>query len=151
MSQEQTIWKGHPAFIVNLPMDILAIIFVGIIFYFNLPLFVLILPLVFILWNFLTTNTTIYHLTTERLKSSYGVFNKRIDELELYRVKDYRIEQPFVLRIFSLGNIILDTSDKSNPMIILRAVPDSEKLLNSIRINVEERRKLKSIREVDIN
>lgn len=151
MLQEQTVWKGHPAFIVNLPMDILAIIFICVIFYFNLPLFLIILPLVFILWNFLTTNTTVYHLTTERLKSSDGIFNKKINELELYRVKDYRIEQPFFLRIFSLGNVILDTSDKSNPMIVMRAVPDSENLLNSIRKNVEDRRKLKSIRELDIN
>lgn len=151
MSQEQTIWQGHPGFIVSLPIDVLAIIFMGIIFYFSLPLFIVIFPLMFIFWNFLTIKTTVYHLTNERLKSSYGVFNKTLEELELYRVKDYKIEKPFFLRIFSLGNIILDTSDKSNPIVILKAIPDPEELLDSIRKSVEERRRLKSIREIDIN
>jgi uncharacterized membrane protein YdbT with pleckstrin-like domain len=151
MSQEQTIWKGNPSFVINLTMDVLSIFVIFCIIFFNVPIYFIALPLLFMLWNFLSIKTTVYQLTTERLKSSYGILNKRIDELELYRVKDYRVEQPLHLRVFGLGNIILDTSDKSNPVMVLRAVLGSEELLNSIRKYVEERRSSKSIREIDIN
>lgn len=151
MSQEQTIWKGNPSFVINLIMDILSILVIFCIIFFNVPIYFIALPIIFIVWNFLSIKTTVYQLTTERLKSSYGILNKRIDELELYRVKDYRVEQPLHLRLFGLGNIILDTSDKSNPVMILRAIPSPEELINSIRKHVEERRSSKSIREIDIN
>ena len=151
MSQEQIIWKGHPSFVINLIMDLLSIFVIFCIIFFNVPIYFIALPILFMLWNFLSIKTTVYQLTTERLKVSHGILNKKINELELYRVKDYRIEQPLHLRLFGLGNIILDTSDKSNPVMILRAVPSSEELLNSIRKNVEERRSSKSIREIDIN
>lgn len=151
MSQEQTIWKGNPSFVINLIMDILSIFVIFCIVFFSVPIYFIALPLIFILWNFLSVKTTVYQLTTERLKSSYGILNKRIDELELYRVKDYRVEQPLHLRVFGLGNVILDASDKSNPVMVLRAIPNSEELLNSIRKHVEERRSSKYIRELDVN
>lgn len=151
MSQEQIIWKGHPSFVINLIMDLLSIFVIFCIIFFNVPIYFIALPILFMLWNFLSIKTTVYQLTTERLKVSHGILNKKINELELYRVKDYRVEQPLHIRLFGLGNIILDTSDKSNPVMILRAISNSEELLNSIRKHVEERRSSKSIRELDIN
>ena len=151
MSQEQTIWKGNPSFVINLIMDVLSILVILCIIFFNVPIYFVALPILFMLWNFLSIKTTVYQLTTERLKVSHGILNKKINELELYRVKDYRVEQPLHIRLFGLGNIILDTSDKSNPVMILRAISNSEELLNSIRKHVEERRSSKSIRELDIN
>ena len=151
MSQEQTIWKGNPSFVINLIMDMLSIFVIFCIIFFNVPIYFVALPILFMLWNFLSIKTTVYQLTTERLKVSHGILNKKINELELYRVKDYRVEQPLHIRLFGLGNIILDTSDKSNPVMVLRAISNSEELLNSIRKHVEERRSSKSIRELDIN
>ena len=78
MMQEQTIWKGNPSFVINLIMDILSIFVIFCILFFNVPIYFIALPLIFILWNFLSVKTTVYQLTTERLKSSYGILNKRI-------------------------------------------------------------------------
>lgn len=150
MEQEKTIWKGTPSFAINLIMDIISIIVIFCILFLNIPFYFVALPLLFILWNFLSVKTTVYQLTNERLKTSFGILNKRVDELELYRVKDYRLEQPLYLRLFGLGNIILDTSDRSNPIMILKAVPEPSELLDCIRKHVEERRTSKSIREIDI-
>ena len=151
MNEEKIIWKGNPSYVINLTMDIISIFAVFAILFFNVPNYFVILPILFMIWNFLSVATTRYQLSTERLRTSFGILNKRIDELELYRVKDYRIEQPLFLRMFSLGNIVLETSDKSNPILILKAVPNAIMLLDTIRKNVEERRSSKSIREIDIN
>ena len=112
-------------------------------------LFFLVIPVFYALWQWLVVKMTKYELTTERLRTRYGVLNKKTDELELYRVRDYKFDQPFFLRLFSLGNIILQTSDRSHPTVVIRAIPDGEQLREQIRTHVEACRVAKRVREVD--
>jgi len=139
MAEERTVWLGTPSQVVNLGSFILL----GLFFWLVIPLFV-------ILWKWLVVKNTKYELTTERLRMRHGVFNKKTDELELYRVRDYKFDQPFFLRIFSLGNIILQSSDKSHPHVVLRAIPNGEELREQLRTYVEACRTRKGVREVDI-
>ena len=92
---------------------------------------------------------TILGLTSERIRLSRGILGKSHDELELYRVKDSTLEQPFFLRLFGLGNIVLDTSDRSTPIFTFKAVPDPSALRDELRTHVEARRTAKQVREVD--
>jgi uncharacterized membrane protein YdbT with pleckstrin-like domain len=102
------------------------------------------------LWQWLVVRNTIYELTTERLKLRRGVLNKHMDEVELYRVRDYQLEQPLFLRLFGLGNIALQTSDRSHPVLRLRAIRNGEQLYEQIRAAVEECRTRKGVRELDV-
>jgi len=133
---EETIWSGTPSQVLNLGtfilMGLLAIPLLG-------------LPLLVILWQWLVIKNTRYELTTERLITRISVLSRKTDELELYRVKDYAMEQPLFLRMFGLANIVLDTADRSHPRIVLRAVPDGERLRNQIRNQVEQCRSRKKI------
>src|SRR5680860_1073919 len=122
MSQEQTIWSGTPSQVINLGTYILCVLF-----------FWLIIPVFILLWKWLVVRNTQYELTTQRLRLRSGVLNKESSTLELYRVKDFTVEQPLFLRLFSVANIILETSDKSHPTVVLRAVPDAEALASTIR------------------
>jgi uncharacterized membrane protein YdbT with pleckstrin-like domain len=139
MAEERTVWLGTPSQVVNLGSFILL----GLFFWLVIPLFV-------ILWKWLVVKNTKYELTTERLRMRHGVFNKKTDELELYRVRDYKFDQPFFLRIFSLGDIILQSSDKSHPHVVLQAIPNGEELREQLRTYVEACRTRKGVREVDI-
>lgn len=139
MAEERTVWTGTPSQVINLPVFIVC----GLLFWLIAPLFIMV-------WKWLVIWNTRYELTTERLKTRVGVINKKMDELELYRVRDYKLDQPLMLRLFSLGNIILQTSDRSNPVVMLRAVPDAEQLREQIRALVEECRRQKGVREVDV-
>ncbi|PCJ47671.1 MAG: hypothetical protein COA74_11080 [Gammaproteobacteria bacterium] len=138
MTIETKIWSGSPSQVVNIIPFILSVLFIWLIF-----------PLFIILWKWLVTKTTTYELTNQRLTTRSGVFNKTVDELELYRIKDHRLDQPFFLRIFSLGNIILDTSDKTHPTVVISAISNVDKIRGDIRTFVEERRDNKRVREVD--
>ena len=111
--------------------------------------FWLVFPLFIILWKWLEVKNIKYELSSERLKTRSGVLNKTTNELELYRVKDYRLDRPLLLRLFSVGNLVLETSDKSSPTVVIQAVPDGEELLGKIRHYVEIRRDQKRVREVD--
>jgi hypothetical protein len=70
--------------------------------------------------------------------------------LELYRVRDYRLEQPFLLRLFSLSILTLTTSDKTHPIVVLRAIPRGEELREQMRTYVEEARMRRGVREIDL-
>ena len=138
MSTETTIWKGTPSHVPHLPEYLLWAL-----------LSPLVVPAFILLWRWLVVRSTRYELTTERLKTRQGVFNKKLDELELYRVRDYKLDQPFFLRLFGLGNITLQTSDRSHPEIVIRAIRESEPLRDQIRGAVESCRTRKNVREVD--
>lgn len=138
MSEEEHVWSGTPSQVINLG----TFIVMGLLFWLIVPLFVM-------LWKWLVVKNIKYELTTERLRLQYGVLNKVTDELELYRVRDYKLDQPLMLRLFSVGNIILETSDRSHPQVIIQAIPNGQDLRDLLRDHVEACRVKKRVREVD--
>lgn len=136
---ETEVWAGSPSQILNAK----PFFWCGLFFW-------LVIPLAFMFWKWLEVRNIRYEVSSERIRSRQGVFSKKVDYVELYRVKDFRIEQPFIYRLFSVANLILDTSDRSHPLMILRAVPNAEWLKDQIRANVERLRVQKHVRELDV-
>ena len=96
------------------------------------------------------TRTTLYELTTQRLKVTRGILNRRLDELELFRVKDYVMDQPLFLRLAGVGQITLVTSDATTHRIILRAIADVQAVRETLRTAVQSERDRKRVREIDV-
>jgi uncharacterized membrane protein YdbT with pleckstrin-like domain len=138
-STDELVWSGSPSQVVNLPVFAICLLFCW-----------LVVPIFIALWKWLVVRNIRYELTTERLKLRQGVLNRVLDEVELYRVRDYRLEQPLFLRIFSLGNIIIRTTDSTNPFVTLRAIRDPERVLELVRRYVEECRARKNVRAIDL-
>ena len=138
-TDEQVVWTDSPSQVLNLPVYVVCAL-----------LFWLVIPIFYAGWRWLVLRNIRYELTTERLKIRQGVLNKELDELELYRVRDYRLEQPFWLRLFSLGNIMLNTTDTSNPYILLRGIRNCENVYEQIRRYVEECRVRKRVLPLDL-
>ena len=139
MPTEESVWTGSPSQLINAPVFIVC----GLTFFLVVPVFIA-------LWKWLVLRNLTYELTSERLRIRQGVLNKELDELELYRVRDYRLERPFILRIFSLGNIILTTTDTTHPVVVLRAIRDGERVREQIRRHVEECRVKKRVLPLDL-
>jgi len=139
MADEEVVWTGSPSHWVNAPVYFLCAL-----------LFWLVVPVFVAVWKWLVLRNVRYELTTERLRVRQGVLNKELDELELYRVRDYKLDQPFFLRIFSLGNITLRSSDTSHPVVALRAIRDGEAVRERIRRHVEECRVKKRVLPLDL-
>jgi uncharacterized membrane protein YdbT with pleckstrin-like domain len=158
MDEERTLWDGNPSQIINLPIFILcalvagALIGAAILFRVKLEAgaYALggaaVIPLFIGFWKWLRTRTTKYHLTTERLHLTCGIFSRTTEDLELYRVKDYHIYEPFIMRMFGLADIVLNTMDDQNPTVNLKAVPDGKGLRDQIRKHVELCRQHKQVR-----
>ena len=90
-----------------------------------------------------------YEITPEELKYFSGILSRKHEFIELYRVKDFRIERPFIYRLFGLGNLIIYTSDKTTPVFRMEAVRKPEDTYAILRGFVERNRREKHVLEVD--
>ena len=86
------VWKGRPSQLTN----ILVYLFL---------FWTIVIPL----YRYLKTRFTIFELTSDRFRTKIGILSQKVDELELYRVRDYEVFKPFLLRLFGLGNLTLIT------------------------------------------
>ena len=80
------------------------------------------------IWRYLVIRCEIFELTSQRLRISHGVFNQKIDEIELYRVKDVLVERKWWMRILNLGSLYIETSDRSLPQVTSPAIPNAIEL-----------------------
>ena len=103
------------------------------------------------IWAWLKVKCRVYTLTSERLLIEDGVFNKTHETLELYRVRDMQVTEPFWLRLFGLQNIQLLATDVTTESTVLDYIPSSLNLRDEFRKNVEECRRRKGVREVGVD
>lgn len=153
---ENTLWKGHSSQWVHFWFYFFCIIIavasaVGA--FFTAGVAALGIPIALIMWaiRWWVTKCTSYELTTQRLKISSGILNRRLEELELFRVKDYAMVQPLFLRLLGLGNLTMITSDISTPTIAIKAIPRVEEVREMLRTTVQNERDRKRVRELDVD
>ncbi len=65
------------------------------------------------IWCGLPWTFTVYSFDEERIFVDTGFFNKRQDEIRMYRVLDITVTRKFGQRLFGMGSIQLKTSDKT--------------------------------------
>lgn len=164
MNEEKLIWKGSSSQIINArPLSLCTLsallIIVAYVLLSKTPdassmaayiLLLLIVPVAFALWKYLLNRTRVYEITTQRLKTTVGVFSTRTTELELYRVKDITLVQPFYQRLLGLGRIELTTNDASDHSIRLDAIPHMPHMSEQLRASVEACRDQKRVRLAEL-
>lgn len=155
MTEETTFWKDSPSQWLNIGRYgaalLLAILIAIAGYYYNPAFYALIIPLAWAVWSYLSVRCQTYELTTERLRITRGVINQNIDEVELYRVKDLIVERKWWMRLTGLGNIHLETSDRSLPHVDIPAIRDCINLREDLRKKVEAMRDKKRVREMDFD
>ena len=88
---------------------------------------------------------TKYTLTHDILYVSNGVLTKREEELRLYKVTDISLARSLGQRMMGLGSILLESSDKSTPMLILENVKNSQVIKDRLSQLVEENKRGASV------
>ncbi len=112
---------------------------------------VLVIPIPWAVWKLATTATTDYAVTSQRLTLRQGVFNRTLEEIELYRIKDTTLTKSFWQRVLGLGSVVVESSDASMPRMVIPCVKDAEQVRQTIRQNVEAVRRARGVRELDVN
>lgn len=94
-----------------------------------------------------------YELTDQRLIIKSGILMKRIDEIELYRVKDVTVDFSLLNQIVDIGTISLRSSDTTTKggAFQLVGVPRARELREQLRTLVDQARRKRGVRELDVD
>ncbi len=107
---------------------------------------------VIILVKWIQNLATTYEVTEDRLILRKGIFVKSIDEIELYRVKDIRIDFTLINQWAGIGTISILSSDETTRAAPL-SIPDIENAQarrEELRRLVDTARQKRRVREVDM-
>lgn len=109
--------------------------------------------LVIIAWRWLRNVSESYELTDQRLIINSGIFNKRTDEIELFRVKNVAVDYTLINQWVDIGRITIQSSDAttgSEPLVLVD-IPQARALREKMRTLVNAARQARGVREIDID
>jgi len=131
---EELLFQGNPALLASLG-PLLVCIFtlgLGLLYY----------------WGH--SRSTSYRITTQRVVVETGLFSKRLDQIDLYRIHDYVVERPFGQRLMGTGNLVLSTQDRTTPAVKLAGLStDVVKLYEQLRKATEVEKRRRGVRVLD--
>ena len=171
MIQNTFYFKSRPSQLINLETFLLTILAVPVIFLmdeilkqqlpvhfipaklavhiYRLPCYLGVFVLLNLAYQILRVYCIRYEIHAEELRYYSGIFRRKHEFIENYRIKDYRVESPLIYRLFGLGSLIIYTSDKTTPVFRLDAIRNPEEKQIILRGLVELSRREKHVFEVD--
>jgi membrane protein YdbS with pleckstrin-like domain len=74
-----------------------------------------------------------YRITDRSIDVEMGVFSKRIDTLQLWRVQHLDFRQTLLERILGIATIEVVTTDRTEPQLRIRGLPASREIFDRLR------------------
>ncbi len=108
--------------------------------------------LIIVLIKWVENISTTYEITEDRLILRRGIFVKSIDEVELYRVKDVRLDFTLINQWANIGTITVTSSDETtrDAPLVVRDVDNANARREDLRRLVEAARQKRRVREMDV-
>ncbi len=108
--------------------------------------------LIIVLVKWIQNLATTYEVTEERLILHKGIINKSIDEIELYRIKDVRIDFSLINQWADIGTITISSSDETtrDGDLVIPYVEQARARREKLRDLVNAARRLRGVREIDM-
>jgi membrane protein YdbS with pleckstrin-like domain len=97
---------------------------------------------------FVTTlirRSTKMRITNRSVENEMGVFSKKIDVLELWRIRDVRYKQGLLDRILGISHIEVFTKDVTTPHLEIVGLPSGRQLFERLRDSIEIQRQSKRV------
>ena len=116
------------------------------------PLLLTGLAVLIVLWKWIQNMAALYEITPERLIVRRGIFMKSIDEIELYRIKDVRMDFSLLNQWAGIGNICLASSDETTRVgdLVMRHIEKARERREELRRLVDQSRQRRGVRELDM-
>ena len=80
---------------------------------------------------------TKYSMTDDRLFIETGFLNLHCEEILLYRVRDICLHLSLYQRLFGMGSVVIQTSDKSAPTVELKNIAHPREVKEQLHRQVE--------------
>ena len=81
---------------------------------------------------------TKYSMSDDRIFCEKGLLSVKFEEILLYRVRDISMKITLGQRIFGVGSILLQSSDKTSPVLELKSIKNPREVKEMIHRQVEE-------------
>ncbi|MEA3028703.1 MAG: hypothetical protein QOG13_28 [Sphingomonadales bacterium] len=106
-----------------------------------------------IIWKWLENMASKYEVTEERLIVRRGIISKSIDEIELYRIKDVRIDFSIINQLAGIGRITISSSDETtrDGDLVLSNIERAQERRETLRRLVDTARQKRRVREIDMH
>ena len=116
------------------------------------PLALTALGLIVLVVKFVQNLAATFQISEERLIIRRGILFKSIDEIELYRIKDVRIDFTLINQVAGIGTICVSSSDETtrNGDLVMRHVERAQARRETLRRLVDTARQKRRVREVDM-
>ena len=76
---------------------------------------------------------THYEVSPDRIEYGEGVFDRKIDNLDMFRVVDIKLRRNVLDCVVGVGTVILTTTDKSHPEFEFKKIKNSRELYDTIK------------------
>jgi len=86
-----------------------------------------------------------YELTTQRFIHQTGLLSRRTDRIEVIDIDDVSVKQGPVQRIFGIGSVVIESSDKSHPMLEMIGIADAKNVAGLIDDTRRKERRKRSL------
>jgi uncharacterized membrane protein YdbT with pleckstrin-like domain len=116
------------------------------------PLALSALGLLVVLVKWVQNLAATYEISEERLIIRRGILFKSIDEIELYRIKDVRIDFTLINQVAGIGTICVSSSDETtrDGDLVMRHVERAQQRREQLRRLVDTARQQRRVREIDM-
>ena len=74
-----------------------------------------------------------YEVVADRIEFSRGILDRRVDNIDMFRVIDLKMRRSLLDCIFGIGTVALITTDKTDPEFTFEKVRDSRTLYDTIK------------------
>lgn len=93
-----------------------------------------------------------YEITEERLIIRRGIIMKSVDEVELYRIKDVRINFSLLNQMAGIGRITVSSSDETTRAgdLVIPEIQKAQERREHLRRLVDTARQKRQVREIDM-
>jgi uncharacterized membrane protein YdbT with pleckstrin-like domain len=111
------------------------------------------LAFLILVWKWLENMAAKYEVTDERLIIRRGILTKSIDEIELYRIKDVRIDFSLINQLAGIGRICIASSDETtrDGDLVMRDIERAQERRETLRRLVDTARQQRRVREIDMH
>ncbi|MCJ7777175.1 MAG: PH domain-containing protein [Sedimentisphaerales bacterium] len=76
---------------------------------------------------------THYEVGADRIEFGRGIFDRKVDNLDMFRVVDIKLRRSVLDCIVGVGTVLLTTTDKSHPEFMFEKVRDSRELYDAVK------------------
>lgn len=77
--------------------------------------------------------TVCYEITPDRIEWSRGIFSRRVDNIDMFRVIDLQMHRSILDCVFGIGTVTIFTKDQTDPEFDFYKIPRPRKLFDILK------------------